>query len=383
MSGSLLLIADVGGLGRDCRWHVGDEAMLAADLAWLRRELPAADLVVGSSAPAWTRRLYGARAFQFPRAASRLRAVLTTADGVLFCGAGNLTSAFPNRLHERIVAARLAAAMAKPYAFLSQTIGPLTDTDAAQVRVALANAAFVGTRDSASAELTSRLGVPTIPMQDDAMQDDVTQDDVTQDEATRRLPAGAFAPGRIRRIGVTLHWSPIARHRLDLPSIATSIETVARECDASVRFIPHFRGPGDQWSDLECGAELASALSLPMEFVPWEPVSQVRADTAACSLVISTRYHPLVFAARAGVPAIGLYQDSYHRAKFSGVRAGRETWQRMFPADVENSDLVAATGIGLIKASPVSPADLERQRQLIEQDAAARRHCLALLGCLR
>jgi polysaccharide pyruvyl transferase WcaK-like protein len=298
-----------------------------------------------------------------------LVACIAAADGVLFCGAGNLCSAFADRLYERIATARLAAAMAKPYAFIGQTVGPLSDADAAQLRPALAGAVFAGTRDPASAELLGRLGVPAVRMQDDAMQ----------------APAVAptAAPDSSLRIGVTLHRSPLAQYELDMPSTADAIGRVARQTGATVRFIPHFRGPNGRWSDMECGAQLASALQVPVEFAPWGPVDKVRADTAACSLVISTRYHPLVFAACAGIPAVGIYQDSYHRAKFSGVRGGRETSQRIFLASRDSSDLVAAAGVELLTGSPVSEAESERHRLMIEQDAVVRRSCLVSLGCQR
>jgi polysaccharide pyruvyl transferase WcaK-like protein len=394
---SMLLIADVGGLGRDCRWHVGDEAMLAADLAWLRGEVPGINLVVASTAPAWTRCLYGVSATGFldfgddttahaardmcrsigtdkafrsadgealTKAAARLRETIAGVDSVLFCGAGNLSSAFPNRLYERIAAARLTAALAKPYAFVGQTIGPLTGEDAAQLRDVLAGAVFLGTRDRASAELLGALGVRAVPMQDDAM---------------HAPPAAVSATDATRRIGVTLHQSSQALHKLDIASIADAIGRLAADTDATIRFIPHFRGPADRWSDLEHGAELASRLQAPVEFMPWQPADRVRSDTAACSLVISTRYHPLVFAACAGVPAIGLYQDTYHRAKFSGVLNGREAWQRMFPADMEGTGRATEAGLELAGGSPAAEV-IEQHRLMIEQDADIRRNCLATLG---
>lgn len=410
---TMLLIADVGGLGRDCRWHVGDEAMLAADLAWLRGEVPGIDLVVTSTAPAWTHRLYGVRATDFldfgddtgagaardmceaigtgkaagsadgdalATAAGHLRETLAAVDSVLFCGAGNLSSAFPNRLYERIAAARLATAMGKPYAFSGQTVGPLTNGDAAQLRKVLVGAAFVGARDPASAELLGELGVRAVPMQDDALH--VPAAAAGAADSAPAGGAGLGAADGTRRIGVTLHQSSLARHKLDIARIAEAIGRVAVDMNATVRFIPHFRGPADRWSDLEQGAELASRLAVPVEFVPWEPADRVRTDTTACSLVISTRYHPLVFAACAGIPAIGLYQDAYHRAKFSGVLTRREACQQMFPASADGSRQAAEAGLALAGGSQAGEF-IEPHRRMIEQDAEIRRNCLATLGHVR
>ena len=71
-----------------------------------------------------------------------------------------------------------------------------------------------------------------------------------------------------RRIGVTLHHSSQAQHKLHIASIADAIGRVAMGTDAIVRFIPHFRGPADRWSDLATPAiAIASVLLIGEAFL--------------------------------------------------------------------------------------------------------------------
>jgi polysaccharide pyruvyl transferase WcaK-like protein len=396
----LLLIADVGGLGSRNRWHVGDEAMLAATLSWLGREAPETEVVVGSTAPSCTQRLYRTRAVRFldfgddtsplqartlcqdvlsrvsrapgpgsPAARDRtatddLIAVMRSVDGLLFCGAGNLSSAFPNRMYERLATAGVARALGKPYAFSAQTIGPLRPDDTAHVRAALTGASYVGARDPDSLAELGRLGIDAVPMADDALH--------------HPLPRPQPVAGR--RIGVTLHRSPLADQHYDMAALAAALNTTARDADASVHFIPHFRGPGGRWSDLECAAELASHLRVPLSIGPWAPPAAVLAETAGCCLVISTRYHPLVFAARAGVPAIALHQDPYHRAKQAGILDACGTPEWTFPAQGDGPARAAALGLALVGDASAGPSLLDRSRRVAERDSTIRRERLARLG---
>src|SRR5438067_852238 len=50
-------------------------------------------------------------------------------------------------------------------------------------------------------------------------------------------------------------------------------------------------------------------------------VENARRAAAGASLVISSRYHPIVFALIAGVPSLGIYGDDYCRIKLQGALA--------------------------------------------------------------
>jgi polysaccharide pyruvyl transferase WcaK-like protein len=386
-TGRLMLIADAGGLGEDDRWHVGDEAMLAATIAWLRAASPGTELVAASSSPDWTRKVHGVGAVpcldfgddadhREARASCAavlagdadrglpFAAALAGADAVLFCGAGNLCSAFPNRLYERVAVAGLARVLGKPYAFSAQTIGPLwDDTDRKAVVRALAGAAFVGARDGPSAVLAARLGVAATRMADDAL--------ALTDPAPGAPTAGS-AP-----IGVTLHRSPMAERCYDVRVVARLLDRLAESAGAGIVFIPHFRGPRGRWDDTAAADELASRLGVPMTVVPWSSPADTVRGTAACRFVLSTRYHPLVFALGSGVPAAGLYQDDYHSAKMGGAMELSERRSRLYPADLGERD-VDALAAGLTAMTCDGSAD-ERERQRNSRARAADQAARSLL----
>ena len=189
----LVIIADVG--GAEAR-HIGDEAILEANLGALRRLIPEVALTVVSNEPQWTADRYGVEAvplFGFPKdPASRIEraalldrllvdgvnclpektaaepisnptvAAVAHADGVIVSGGGNLSSTWPDLLYERIALLCLARTFGKPAVVLGQTIGPaLREDEHELLSEALRTARFVGVRELPSALLALELQVPS------------------------------------------------------------------------------------------------------------------------------------------------------------------------------------------------------------------------------
>src|SRR6185369_8615273 len=103
----LVLLADVGGDS----FHVGDEAMLAANIEALRRDDPAVNVtVIGRSSEA-----------QRPATAA---ATLDRAAALFVSGGGNLSSSWPELLQQRIAWMREAWRREIPIVTGGQTIGP-------------------------------------------------------------------------------------------------------------------------------------------------------------------------------------------------------------------------------------------------------------------
>ncbi|MGH2943335.1 MAG: hypothetical protein ACRDLN_11255, partial [Solirubrobacteraceae bacterium] len=97
-------MADVGGES----YHVGDEAMLEANLLRLAADAPhAAVTVLGRDA-----------------ADGDIAAALARAQGLLISGGGNLASPWPDLLRARILAIEEAARHGLPVAMGGQTLGP-------------------------------------------------------------------------------------------------------------------------------------------------------------------------------------------------------------------------------------------------------------------
>ena len=182
----LLVIADVGGEGAR---HVGDEAMLEANLQAFRRLLPDVAFTVVSADPAWVATRYGVDAvapFGFPEGvsaagerAARLGALMAEADaperarrhatieavaradGLVISGGGCLSSSWPHLLYERAALLHLARLFGKPAVVIGQTIGPrLSEDERRLLAETLSSARFVGLRELPSLALAFGMGVP-------------------------------------------------------------------------------------------------------------------------------------------------------------------------------------------------------------------------------
>lgn len=355
----IVVVADVGGPGPDERWHIGDEAMLASNLA-LFGDQQLRRISVVSTAPEATGRIHEVDALQLPsllsgeepaaglagleaslrpdsagRSADLAQAIANT-DVVWFSGAGNLTSVFRDRLLERVAIGRAARAAGARVVLTGQTLGPdLDGIDRSLVRELLHGAEYVGIRDAASQQLAYEMGVAVSRQLDDAF----TFSDDVMDQ-----PGGhSYVDGR-PVIGVTLHQSPAGGPRFDVGLAAARLDELASALDATVVFIPHFSDVYGKWADAHLMAEVGDALATSFAHLTLgTPYDAVRA-ILGCSLVVSTRYHPIVFGLRCGVPSLGLVQDRYHEAKLIGATApyGRSAWVLPIAALVEPGVLVAA-----------------------------------------
>lgn len=328
----LLLIADIG--GEQAR-HIGDEAMLEANLDSLRRMFPEAAFTIVAGDPEWVARRYGVDAvplFGFPREAatterkSILAALLessdnkqhatidavASADAVIVSGGGNLSSTWPDLLYERAALLQLSHRFGKPSVVLGQTIGPHLGEDERRLLVeSLPHARFIGVRELPSAALAVGLGIPheRIWYQfDDAMLIDEPAT-VSPDAATIAVTIDP----QLRATGETL-----------FASLADQLRMLADATGARLVLIPHAFGG----EDLDIPSDLTEARLL-AEKVGASRVTvaggldatETRRMTAGAALVISSRYHPIVFGLVAGVPCLGIYGDDYCRIKLQGALA--------------------------------------------------------------
>src|ERR1035438_7130360 len=148
----LVVVADVGGLSR---YHLGDEAMLEANLHTFRQLVPAIDFGVLSRDPGWTSEHYGVKSLPFPQVPSAyshaswtwkmaeaaaassdgsgvwtewlgddLIRLLQDCAGLVVSGGGNLCATWPDKILERVALLDYAQALGIPTVILSQTLGP-------------------------------------------------------------------------------------------------------------------------------------------------------------------------------------------------------------------------------------------------------------------
>ncbi|WP_454049419.1 polysaccharide pyruvyl transferase family protein [Cellulomonas sp. Marseille-Q8402] len=236
------------------------------------------------------------------------------ADGVVISGGGNLSSTWPEHVYERAALASLAAAFGKPHVVTGQTLGPhLTARHGELVGRIITSAALVGIREQPSYQLAQQLGMPVdrlVQVVDDAAYLDTAAD---QDPLpTEPYVAATFAPA-----------TGLASPEEYVESAAALLDALT-ESGLRVVLIPHHAtrdedGPTGDLAIHEAIARTATSSQIDV----LEPVSARRAArlVSGAALVVSTRYHPVVFAVASGVPAIGIGVDAYTSTKIHGSLA--------------------------------------------------------------
>jgi polysaccharide pyruvyl transferase WcaK-like protein len=332
----ILTIGDIGPL--DHMFHVGDEAMF--DELAFQLTARGASVVGLSSNPADSAERYGIDALrpigfggltrdeQEARFAAVLDdpaslpaddpahavlAELALCDGVAIAGGGNIASVWPLHIYERAALGILAGRAGIPLVVSGQTIGPvLTAGDRTRVAALLGSAALVGVREPASHALVTSWGVTATQTVDDA-----------SFVPDRSGPPVALPPEPYALVTV-------ARHAGDrdpdayLTSVARLLDAVHAETGLAVVFSAHFGPLGGSLAGASRGDELvhddlAARMSAPSSVLRIVDTRTSAALARGASLVVSSRYHPAVFAVSGGVPTIGLAVDEYTTVKLSGA----------------------------------------------------------------
>ncbi len=351
-------IVAIGDIGvADEMIHIGDEAMFEALVNALRAR--GVDRVTGlSSEPAESSARYGIEAVQpFGFGAdrdaneARMRDILSgvlddraravvdavhAADGVVIAGGGNMTSLWPHHIYERATLGAVAAASGTPLVVTGQTIGPeLVQRDAELVTELLSSARLVGVREASSHALVFGLGV-TSPVEQ------------TIDDASYLLDE-PFERGDYCLVSLASHVGGADREAV--------VQSVAELLDAlrmPVRFLAHFGSltPGQSRGDSVMHDRVIAAMASPASVVT--PTTSVEAARLArgAALVVSSRYHPVVFAVPAGVPAIGIPVDEYTGVKLRGA-LGNFGQSSVLPV----ADLLAGHGRAVVDALRASTTD--------------------------
>ena len=350
VSHSIFVIADVRG---PSHYHLGDEAMLEANLTALRDLVPGIHFILLSGDPEWSARRYGVAALPFPSTTSseagiRLQQLASAANRFLLCeetlgpeicraiqesdaliisGGGNLCSTWPDKILERVAAIEVALHFALPVVLLGQTLGPwLKREERVVLEACLAQCQWVGLREEDSAVIAAQLGVSAERIQRQA-------DDAFFLPACAVEDERAYFLGRDEKplIVVCLDASFQAEPRKSaLSALATQLDGIASHLDAQLVFLPNVGGDdaGNELSDEQTGRELKLRLRSDLITLSrWEP-GEARWLIEQSRLVISTRYHPVVFATACAVPSLAIYSDEYTRVKLRGaLRPGNlECW---------------------------------------------------------
>jgi polysaccharide pyruvyl transferase WcaK-like protein len=319
-----------GDIGGRSRYHVGDEAMFTANIDWLRGVFPTARLVAVSADPRFTSRTHGIESLPEPRPGAGLpaavRSAIARARLLFMSGAGHLASRYPAEIAIRSALAHAALAGGVPVVLTGQTLGPDLDrVDRRLVSSWLRHVSYLGLRDSqVSLRLARALGVPPQRI-------DVAPDDAWLLAARVRAPVPVVLDRESTPVvGVSLHdesrgsaaWGVTPLSLVE--PLAAGLDALVRESGARVLFLSHSTarpsGRGDESLVPMLRARMTHGDAL-VGVDRFMTDRAVKGLTGACDFVVATRYHALVFAFAAGVPALGLFQDRYTQTKLAGAVA--------------------------------------------------------------
>lgn len=329
MKSKVLVIGDVC---RPGEFHMGDEAMFEVAIRSIIRS-GTCDVVGVVEDPAIAHSRYGIDAITsvifspgpFEAHLARVHELTNNQDSlpelhsavassgvVVIAGGGNLASGFGYLIAERLLISRLARKHQVPVVITSQSIGPFERTDEREaVAEILTNAVIVGVREQESWRECLSLGVSSTSLR-------LCTDDAIE------LCAREYAPTPMTSLSIDTHlWhgDPISAHR-----IVREVFSHAQANGHGVHVVPQTWSdtPDDGGTDHHVTSEIRRLASEEFPDVRVASISEWSTSTvvdviASSSLVVSSRYHPVVFATAWGVPAVFVSANDYTRRKGEGT----------------------------------------------------------------
>jgi hypothetical protein len=104
-----------------------------------------------------------------------------------------------------------------------------------------------------------------------------------------------------------------------IKAVAAALDQAALVTGCGVVLLAHMSTPGLGDGDEAVHADIAAAMSTPVTAPPILSAEDTAALTARASMVITSRYHPVVFALDAGLPVVALACEDYSHARLNGA----------------------------------------------------------------
>ncbi len=255
-------------------------------------------------------------------------------------------------LEARFRLLKIANLFRKDVYLVSQTIGPYTESHRKKVDEILPKARWIGTRDIHFSQ--TQVNAPVHFALDDACYLEQKHNETTREISSRNQP---FACVSMRKFG-GMDDQAVLR-------VAEVIERAVRAKNLNTVFIPH-HAPKGTGGDIKLANQIKH-LWANGQFELVKPIplaSTLKALTADSQLVVSMRYHQLIFALSTGVPAVGVYVDEYTQAKLRGSFEALG----LRPLVTSISDIETSLG-PLIEEALSSKADFIDAAKMIQQEA--------------
>ena len=240
-------------------------------------------------------------------------------DAVVVSGGGNLNSRFGWLLYERASVALVAEYAGVPLFVTGQSLGPVLNPEDAQVlERMLRTARSVTVRESSSLawcrerDIDARLSV-----------DDATDYPVASPARTLHYAEGISASQALNELPE--HYVCVTVNECtdqQAQQIARLLDGMWREHGYAPVFLSHYGDPQDPASgDIQAHQRIAEQLSAstPATLLPILHADQSITVHRAAAFTLTSRYHPAVFSAAAGIPVLALIPDAFTQMRVGGA----------------------------------------------------------------
>lgn len=244
---------------------------------------------------------------------------IATMDAVVVSGGGNLNSRYGWLLYERAAAVRAAEHAGVPVYVTGQSLGPVLSPEDAQVlERMLRTARSVTVREHSSLAWCRERGIDARLSVDDA-----TDYLAASPARTLHYAEGVSAGQALdelpeRYVCVTVN--ECAEQQAQ--QIARLLDSMWREHGYAPVFLSHFGDPQDPESgDIQVHQRIAEQLSssTPTTLLPILHADQSITVHCGAAFTLTSRYHPAVFSAAAGIPVLALVPDAFTQMRVGGA----------------------------------------------------------------
>lgn len=240
-------------------------------------------------------------------------------DAVVVSGGGNLNSRYGWLLYERAAAVRAAEHAGVPVYVTGQSLGPVLSPEDAQVlERMLRTARSVTVRERSSLAWCRERGIDARLSVDDA-----TDYPVASPARTLHYAEGISAGQALDELPE--HYVCVTVNECtnqQAQQIARLLDGMWREHGYAPVFLSHYGDPQDPTSgDIQAHQRIAEQLSLstPATLLPILHADQSIAVHRAAAFTLTSRYHPAVFSAAAGIPVLALVPDAFTQMRVGGA----------------------------------------------------------------
>ncbi|MBF1652344.1 MAG: polysaccharide pyruvyl transferase family protein [Rothia mucilaginosa] len=244
---------------------------------------------------------------------------IATMDALVVSGGGNLNSRYGWLLYERAAAVSAAEHAGVPVYVTGQSLGPVLNPEDAQIlERMLRTARSVTVREHSSLAWCRKRGIDARLSVDDA-----TDYLVDSPARTLRYAEGISAGQMLNKLPE--HYVCVTVNECteqQAQQIARLLDGMWREHGYAPVFLSHYGDPQDPTSgDIQAHQRIAEQLSpsTPATLLPILHADQSITVHRAAAFTLTSRYHPAVFSAAAGISVLALVPDAFTQMRVGGA----------------------------------------------------------------